>query len=343
MRTAKKIMLAIILVTTITLIGFLIPHLTFAEELKVWNYAKLPDTLEGLCVDSKKNLFATLDHIGEVVLLKADGSFEHIAWVPSQEESGQGEIYGMEVDQNDNFYVAYLQNSNYLDIPSDLRNPQHPACHDARVTRSGVYRIDAKTRNVTPVATKGDGWPFCFPDDVAIDKAGNIYLTDLTYSGIWKISPDGKKAVMWSNDPLLNWLSEPALPLGINVVVLDKEQKNIYAATTTLDGRIIKIHIKEDGSAGKAVIFSRGHTWFDGIEIDIKGNIYESEPGANQIVIIPPKEFPARTIITSLLFQVPTSLVLRDGILYVANLAYGYPEKNKLKTVIAIRVEEFFK
>ena len=159
MRTAKKIMLAITLVTTITLIGFLIPHPTFGQEPKIWNYAKLPDTPEGLCVDSKKNLYASLAHIGEVVLLKADGSFEHIAWVPSQAESGQGEIYGIEVDQNDNIYVAYLQNSKYLDIPGDLRNPQHPACHDVRVTRSGVYRIDAKTRNVTPVATRGDGWP----------------------------------------------------------------------------------------------------------------------------------------------------------------------------------------
>jgi len=343
MRTAKKIMLAITLVTTITLIGFLIPHPTFGQEPKIWNYAKLPDTPEGLCVDSKKNLYASLAHIGEVVLLKADGSFEHNAWVPSQEESGQGEIYGIEVDQNDNIYVAYLQNSKYLDIQADIRNPQHPACHDVRVTRSGVYRIDAKTRNVTPVATRGDGWPFCFPDDVAIDKAGNIYLTDLTYSGIWKISPDGKKVVMWSNDPLLNWLSEPALPLGVNVVVLDKEQKNIYAATTTLEGRIVKIPIKEDGSAGKAAIFSRGHTWFDGIEIDTKGNIYASEPGANQIVVIPPKGYPARTIIASPLFQGPTSLILRDGILYTANLAYGYPEKDKFKTVVAIRVEDFLK
>jgi sugar lactone lactonase YvrE len=343
MRTTKKFMLAITLVTTITLIGFLTPPLTFGEEPKIWNYTKLPDTPEGVCVDSQKNLYASLHHIGEVVLLKADGSFEHVAWVPSQGESGQGEIYGMEVDQNDNIYVAYLQKSKYLDIQSDIPNPQHPACHDVRVTRSGVYRIDAETRKVTPVVTRGDGWPFCFPDDVAIDKAGNIYLTDLTYSGIWKISPDGKKVIMWSDDPLLNWLSEPALPLGVNVVVLDKEQKNIYAATTTLDGRIVKIPIKEDGSAGKAAMFSRGHTWFDGIEIDDEGNIYASEPGANQIVVIPPKGYPARTIIASPLFQGPTSLVLRDGILYTANLAYGTPKKDKFNTIVAIRVEDFLK
>ncbi len=343
MRTTKKFMLAIAFVATVTLICFLAPRVTSAEEAKIWNYTKLPDTPEGVCVDSKKNLYASMHHIGEVVLLKADGSYEHVAWVPSKEESGQGEIYGMEVDQNDNIYVAYTQNSKYLNIQADIPNPQHPACHDVRVTRSGVYKIDAKTHKVTPVATRGDGWPFCFPDDVAIDKAGNIYLTDLTYSGIWKISPDGKKVIMWSDDPLLNWLSEPALPLGVNVAVLDKEQKTIYAATTTLDGRIVKIPINEDGSAGKAVMFSRGHTWFDGLEIDDEGNIYASEPGANQIVVIPPKGYPNRIIIASPLFQGPTSLVLRDGILYTANLGYGLPKKDKFNTIVAIRVKDFLK
>jgi hypothetical protein len=57
--------------------------------------------------------------------------------------------------------------------------------------------------------------------------------------GTLKISPDGKKVIMWSDDPLLNWLSEPALPLGVNVVVLDKEQKKILEtkdSTKTFSG-----------------------------------------------------------------------------------------------------------
>ncbi len=341
MRTTEKFMLTIILIATIALIGFLAPRLTFAEEAKIWTYTKLPGAPEGVCVDSKKNLYATLHNMGEVVLLKGDGSFEHIAYVPAKEEIGQGEIYGIEADKDDNLYVAYVQNSKYLDIHKDLRNTYHPACHDVRVTRSGVYKIDAKTRQVTAVATRGDGWPFCFPDDVAIDNAGNIYLTDLTYSGIWKISPDGKKVTMWSDDPLLNWLSDPTLPLGVNVAVLDKNQKNLYAATTTIDGRIVKIPINADGSAGKAQLYSRGHVWFDGIEIDGEGYIYASEPRANQIVVIPPTGFPNRIIIASPLFQGPTSLVLRDGILYTANLGYGLPYDQRVKTVVAIKVKDF--
>ena len=341
MRTAIKFIFAITIVATIMLIGFLAPNPASAQDSSTWVYATFPHAPEGICIDSNKNLYTTLHNTGEVVMVKNDGSFVHVAWVPSKAESGQGEIYGIKPDKNDNLYVAYVQNGKFMGIHPDLGNKNHPACGDVSVTRSGVYKIDAKTRQVTPVATRGDGWPFCFPDDVAIDKAGNIYLTDLTYSGIWKISPDGKNVTMWSDDPLLNWLSDPVLPLGVNVVVLDKEQKNIYAATTTLDGRIVKIPINADGSAGKAQPYSRGHAWFDGIEIDDEGYIYASEPGANQIVVIPSKGYPNRFTIASPLFQGPTSLTLRDGILYTANLGYGLPYEQRLKTVVAIRIKDF--
>jgi len=326
---------------TISLTIFLIPTLAFSGDSKMWVYATLSSPPEGVCIDSNKNLYATLALTGEVVLIKDDGSYEHVAWIPSKEESGQGEIYGLDVDTEDNIYVAYNQHSKYMDIHQDIMQPHHPACNDVRVTRSGVYKIDAKSHKVTPVATRAEGWPFCFPDDVEIDKKGNIYLTDLTYSGIWKISPDGKKVTMWCDDPLLNWGDTP-LPLGVNVVVLDKEEKNIFAATTTIPGRIVRIPIKDDGSAGKAVIHSSGHGTFDGIEIDDEGYIYASENNLNQIVVIAPNAgwegiTPRKVIARGAPLQGNCSLVLRDGVLYAANLAYGMPLDKRNRTIVAIK------
>jgi sugar lactone lactonase YvrE len=70
-----------------------------AAQFKAWVMAKLPDTPEGLGVDSHGNLYATLMHIGEVVIVKDDGSYDHIAWVPSKEESGKGDLIGLDLDR----------------------------------------------------------------------------------------------------------------------------------------------------------------------------------------------------------------------------------------------------
>jgi sugar lactone lactonase YvrE len=124
---------------------------------------------------------------------------------------------------------------------------------------------------------------------VAIDSSGNVYMTDLTYSGIWKISPDGKKVGLWSAHPLLNWSPKPysGFPLGVNDLVLDKQQKNIYAVTDG-DPRVLKIPIREDGTAGEPSPLPYGFSAFDGIELDGKGNIYVSEILLNQIWVLSP-------------------------------------------------------
>ncbi|MBE9540946.1 MAG: SMP-30/gluconolactonase/LRE family protein [Proteobacteria bacterium] len=328
-------------IVTLIIITSIFPTHAYSEEYKMWAYVTLPGVPEGVCVDSKNNLYASIAFTGAVVLLKDDGTYEHIAWVPSKEESGQGQLIGMDVDAQDNIYIAYLQFSKSIAYRADLFDKHHPACHDVRVTRSGVYKIDAKTREVTSVATRAEGWPFCFPDDVDIDKAGNIYLTDLTYSGIWKIWTDGR-VTMWSNDPLLN-PTDPVSTMGVNVCALDKEEKNLYAATTTQVGRIVKIPINEDGSAGKAELFSTAHSPFDGIEIDDEGYIYASEPVLNQIIVLSPQGggpwslTPRKIIASGPPLQGPTSLVLRDGVLYTANLAFGVPPEKHNKTIVAIK------
>jgi sugar lactone lactonase YvrE len=310
-----------------------------SAQFKAWVMAKLPDTPEGLGVDSNGNIYATLIHIGEVVMLKDDGSYDHIAWVPSKEESGKGRLVGLDLDKGNNIYVAYIANSKY-DV-GDLRNPFHPSCRDATVTRSGVYKIDAKTRKVTALATRAEGWPFCGPDDVAIDSRGNVYMTDLTYSGIWKISPDGKKVDLWSAHPLLNWSSKPysGAPLGVNDLVLDKAEKNIYAVTDG-DPMVVKLPIKDDGTAGEPVALPSGYSAFDGIELDGKGNIYVSEILQNQIWVLSPDG--SQRILIATKMNAPldnnTSLVLKGDVLCTANLGFSHAKPEEAdRTVVCMK------
>lgn len=151
-------------------------------QFKAWVLAKFPSIPWGLGIDSMGNIYVSLPVSSEVVMLKEDGSYEHIAWVPSKEETGKGRVIGIDLDKADNIYVAHKALSKY--DKEDLVNPLHPACRDATVVRTGVYKIDAKTRQVTALATRAGGWLFCWPHDVAADSQGNVYMADLTYPAI---------------------------------------------------------------------------------------------------------------------------------------------------------------
>jgi len=143
-------------------------------------------------------------------------------------------------------------------------------------------------------------------------------MTDLTYAGIWKISPDGKKVDLWSAHPLLNWSARPysGLPIGVNDLVLDKQEKNIYAVTDG-DPIVLRIPIKEDGSAGDPQpLQPGGYSVFDGVELDARGNIYVSEIFRNEIWVLSPDG--SQGILIASKMNAPldnnTSLVLKGDI-----------------------------
>ena len=110
-----------------------------SAQFKAWVMAKFPDRPWGLGIDSKGNIYTSLIDRGEVVMIKDEGSYDHIAWVPSKEESGKGGLLaGIDLDKADNIYVIYKAGSKYDE--DEMVNPLHPACRDATVTRSGSTR-----------------------------------------------------------------------------------------------------------------------------------------------------------------------------------------------------------
>jgi len=300
---------------------------------KAWVMAELPESPEGLAMDPRGRIYAIIAKPGEAVRLDERGGFEHYATVPSRELSTAGYSIGADFDRNGNLYVAYIWAGSKWDPESD---PMHLACRDSTDQFTGIYRVDAKTHEVTPFLTKADGWPVCLPDDITVDSEGNLYVTDLTLSGIWKLSAD-RKFTLWSADPLLQWPPKPfgEAPDGVNDIVLDRDERNVYVAT---DGypAIIRFPIQADGSAGAPVIVARDFAALDGIEIDDSGNIFVSEPTYARIWMLSPdgkQRIAVATAETAPLIS-PTSLVYRSGMLCTTN--FGLTERPKPRNVTCI-------
>ena len=155
-------------------------------------------------------------------------------------------------------------------------------------------------------------------------------MTDLTYAGIWKISPDGKQVDLWSSHPLLNWSNRPysGYAIGVNDLALDKEEKNIIAVTDG-DPMILRIPIKQDGTAGEPQpLLPTGNSAFDGVELDDKGNIYVSEIVRSEIWVYSPDG--SQRILVANKANGPldgnSSLVLKGDVLCTTNL--GFPRPN---------------
>jgi sugar lactone lactonase YvrE len=287
-------------------------------DYKSWVFPAVPGQPEGLAMNSRGRLYAVVLAKREVYRLDEKGRHELYATVPSKEQSTVGYSVGAAFDRNDNLFVAYFWGGSKQPWEND---PLQLACRDSTDQYTGIYRVDAATRAVTPVLTKAQGWPVCVPDDVAVDAQGNIYVSDLTLSGIWKIRKDGS-FVLWSADALLQWPPPPfgQVFAGANPVALDHDEKNLYVGTIGHPA-ILRIPVEADGSAGKPVIVAQDVAPLDGLELDAEGRIYASEPTYNRIHVIA-ADGKRRTLIATedtAPLQHPTSLVYRNGTLCAAN------------------------
>ena len=123
------------------------------------------------------------------------------------------------------------------------------------------------------------------------------------------------------------------------MILLDKQQKNIYAVTDG-DPMVLRIPIKNDGTAGEPVPLPSGYSAFDGIELDGKGNIYVSEIMLNQIWVLSPDG--SRRILIATKMNAPldnnTSLVLKGDVLCTANLGFAHAKPDKAdRTVVCMK------
>jgi sugar lactone lactonase YvrE len=190
-----------------------------------------------------------------------------------------------------------------------------------------LMRINPGTGSITTLSSA-----FTFPNGMAQDTAGNLFVADSGTDTITKLARDGSSSAVWKQDPLFTTTGFP--PLGANDLAFDRGQHYLYLSNSG-DHRVLRVPVQPDGSAGAVQVFADGaaidaaqHTSGalnapDGIMFDARGNLYVCANIMNEIQVLDP----AGHLIARYsgaganALDFPASLVFAGRTLYLTNLS----------------------
>ncbi len=156
-----------------------------------------------------------------------------------------------------------------------------------------VVRME-KNGQLTVLADRFEGKRLNSPNDLVYKSDGALYFTDppfglpkffddprkeLPYSGVFRVSPDGKDIQLLSRE-----LSGP------NGLAFSPDEKYFYVDNWDEKKKIImQYEVNPDGTLSNGKVFfdmtsAEGEDALDGMKIDQKGNLYVSGPGGLWII-----------------------------------------------------------
>ena len=229
-------------------------------------------------------------------------------WVPSTPES---DAYLLFSDPNNNVIYRwtpdgqlsiYRTKSGYAGI--DIGEYGQPGSNgltldkDRRLTinQHGNRRVIRLEKNgqVTVLADRYEGKRLNSPNDLVYKSDGSLYFTDppfglpkafndrrkeLPYSGVFRVSPDGKSPQLLTTD-----LSGP------NGLAFSPDEKYFYVDNWDEKKKVVmRYEVNQDGTLSSGKVFfdmtnALGEDALDGLKVDKKGNLYVSGPGGLWVI-----------------------------------------------------------
>ena len=229
-------------------------------------------------------------------------------WVPSTAES---DAYLLFSDPNNNVIYRwtpdgqlsiYRTKSGYSGI--DIGEYGQPGSNgltldkDKRLTinQHGNRRVIRLEKNgqVTVLADRYEGKRLNSPNDLVYRSDGSLYFTDppfglpkafndrrkeLPYSGVFRVSPDGKSPQLLTTD-----LSGP------NGLAFSPDEKYFYVDNWDERKKVVmRYEVNADGTLCNGKVFfdmtnALGEDALDGLKVDKKGNLYVSGPGGLWVI-----------------------------------------------------------
>jgi sugar lactone lactonase YvrE len=237
---------------------------------------------EGLAIDHRGNLYVGVAFQGAILKFAPDGTRSTLATL----DVGDGLLVGLAADADGDVYAAL-----------DSFDP----------ATQGIWRV-SRTGTVARIAALD---PNGFPNGLAFDDHGNLYVTDSTLGTIWRIRACGRTATAWSTSPLLAPRPGPDGGTGANGIAL--WHGSVYVSNSD-DNSIVRIRMNPDGSAGAATTYARSPAIgdADGIAFDSRGRLYvASSFRSNTLVRLAPDG------------TIQTLATAADGLDYTASVAFG--------------------
>ncbi len=227
----------------------------------------------GLGLDSKGNLYVA-DYLNNLVRkIAPDGTVSTFAGTgeagyldgPASSAMFNWPV-GIAVDSNDNVFVSEDGNSAIRKISPDGTVSTYAL--------SGTATILGVTFNSR----------FLYPNGIAVDGAGNVYVADTGNNLIRKISPQGVVSVL-AGTGVQGAVDGSAATASFNwpkAVAVDKNG-NVYVADSNND------LIRMISPAGTVSTLAGHYDFPSGIAVDASGNIFVGDSGNNSIsMILPP-------------------------------------------------------
>jgi gluconolactonase len=251
-------------------------------------------------------------------IVPADAKIEKLAggflftegpvWVPRTDES---DGYLLFSDPNNNVIYRwtqdgqlsiYLTKSGYRGM--DIGEYGQPGSNGLTLDRDGRLTINQhgnrrvvrmeKNGQITVLADRYEGKRLNSPNDLVYKSDGSLYFTDppfglpkffddprkeLSYSGVYRVSPDGKQVSLLTTDLT-----------GPNGLAFSPDEKYFYVDDWDTKKKIImRYEVKADGTLSNGKIFfdmtaAEGEDALDGLKVDKQGNVYASGPGGVWII-----------------------------------------------------------
>ncbi|MCA8988823.1 MAG: SMP-30/gluconolactonase/LRE family protein [Planctomycetaceae bacterium] len=228
--------------------------LVFAPEEPLWTArpvtrpGEFTPGIEGPACDADGNIFA--------VNYREQGTIGRIS------PNGSGEVFlrlpedsvgnGIRFDGRGNFYIADYVNHN-------------------------IWQVNQLTRELKLLAHND---AMNQPNDLAIADDGTLYASDPNWpestGQLWRIDPDGTTTLLAENMGTTNGID--VSPDGKTLYVNESIQRNVWAFTINADKTL----------SGKRLVRKFEDHGFDGMRVDVDGNLYISRYGKGTVVKMTP-------------------------------------------------------